>query len=97
MVKVSDWLERLNDGFSSSIFLFQDAAPLKSAPFLDLAGYLKSPDTYKTAAERLSYGGTLEKPDEDKRIFDALFLTAEKLISAEIVIHRMLKQQPRKL
>jgi hypothetical protein len=94
-VKESDWLISLDDTYESSFS--GDHAPLKMALFLDLASYLKSlKASYKTPAERMVYGDSLEKPDEDKKFFDALHETAESLISAQSVIHQMLKQRPRK-
>jgi tetratricopeptide (TPR) repeat protein len=91
-VKESDWLYNLDCTYE--VPFLGNRAPLKMAPFLDLAGYLKSlKASYKTPAERMRYGDSFEKPDEDKRFFDALHETAESLISAQNVIHKMLKQQ----
>jgi tetratricopeptide (TPR) repeat protein len=89
-VKGSDWLYNLDNTYE--VPFLGNRAPLKMPLFLDLAGYLKSlKASYKTPAERMGY--SLEKPGDDKRFFDALHETAEGLISAQIVIHQMLKQR----
>lgn len=51
--------------------------PLNSAPFLDLPGYLKS----------------LSTSSDPQVVFDALRRTADKLIMAQLVIDRMMKEQ----
>ena len=54
--------------------------PLNTGPFLDLAGYLKS----------------LPPSDDPKKVFASLHETAKKIVSAQNVIHNMLKQKAKK-
>lgn len=84
------WLTCLRDTVGNG-------APLNSPPFLDLAAHLKSlPTSYKSPGESMRYAKSLEKPDEDKKRFDAIHETAEKLVSAQNTISRMLKKQAKK-
>jgi tetratricopeptide (TPR) repeat protein len=53
--------------------------PLNTEPFLDLAGYLKS----------------LPQSDDPEEVFHSLYGTAAKLVKAQNVIQKMLKQQDR--
>ena len=57
-----------------------DDCPLNTGPFLDLAGYLKS----RPAS------------DTPEKAFDGFHKTAKTVITAQNVIHRMLKQQARR-
>ena len=54
--------------------------PLNTGPFLDLAGYLKS----------------LPPSDNPQEAFKSLHETAEKIVGAQNVIHKMLREQVRK-
>jgi hypothetical protein len=69
--KVSEWLEKLTDDNASN------DCPLNTAPFRDLAGYLK----------------TLPANDHPQDVFKSLRETAETIVAAQDVVHQMLKAQ----
>jgi hypothetical protein len=56
------------------------ACPLNTGPFLDLTGHLKS----------------LPRSNDPNKVFDGLLETARQIVTAQNVIHQMLKQQDRK-
>jgi hypothetical protein len=76
-ITARDWLERLDD--EDNHIDHHDCA-LNSAPFLDLAGYVKS----------------LPSSDNSQNVFDRSFGIAWTLATAQHVIHQMLKRQDRK-
>ncbi|MEK6664278.1 MAG: hypothetical protein AABY73_10485 [Pseudomonadota bacterium] len=74
VTQVSDWHKILDDGDKSN------DCPLNTAPFLDLAGYLKS----------------FPPSDNPQQVFESLHYTAWKIVKAQNVIAGMLKQQAKK-
>jgi len=77
IIAVSDWLHKLDDGDDRN-----DCA-LNTAPFLELATYLKSPHSTDP----------LFSSDNPQKVFDSLADTAKKIVEAQNIINQMLKQQ----
>ena len=82
---VFDWLFLLDDdsGFCS----------LNKGPFLDLAGHLRSLPSLPASTRWSGYVQSLPS-DSPVRIFLALQETADKIVTAQNVIHHMLKGEP---
>jgi tetratricopeptide (TPR) repeat protein len=79
VVTVSDWLNKLDDDRPVA-YDENDRYPLNTAPFLDLAGYLKS----------------LPPSKDVRGDFGTLHETAKKIVRAQNAIAGMLKQQAKK-
>lgn len=71
-ITVSDWIQKLDDAGEN------DRCSLKTAPFLDLAGYLKS----------------LPPADGAQSVFESLQAATVKTVTARYVITQMLKLLP---
>ena len=82
---LSDWLKKLDDDGQGYVTFESDTddephadyCALGTYPFLDLPGYLK----------------TLAPFGDPEKIFEALYDTADRIVRAQIVINRMLKQE----
>lgn len=92
-VKTSDWIFSLDDTHESD--LLTGRAPLSCLLLLDLPSYLRSLKDWKSPGESMSYAAMLEKVPVDKKMFDALYDTVEKLIVADQAVTRMRDQQTR--
>ena len=71
IIRASDWLKVLDSNSQNC------CAGLNSAPFLDLAAYLKS----------------LPASDDPQKVFDGLFNTAERLVGTQTAVVGMLNHQ----
>lgn len=80
VVTVSDWIAKLDDDRSVAYFE-NDRCPLNTAPFLDLANYLKS----------------LSPSDNPRKVFESLEYAAKTIVTAQNVISGILKQQAQSL
>ncbi len=101
-VPVSGWLFKLDDsdtGYRHCAGSTSNRCPLNTAPFLDLAGYLKSlptrpiVDLSSVPAELRALQGKQPPPDDSESLFFKLHGVAELIATARNNIHQDLKQQ----